>query len=101
MLGRSGDAIMTGISSAQSGNFKISIDIQINRLGFGAMRITGLGIWGEPADRPEALRTLKRLPELDVNFAIHQTPTAPAFRKNSFAKHCIPIEACSLPPRVA
>jgi pyridoxine 4-dehydrogenase len=68
MLGRSGDAIMTGISSAQSGNFKIGGDIQINRLGFGAMRITGPGIWGEPADRPEALRTLKRLPELDVNF---------------------------------
>jgi pyridoxine 4-dehydrogenase len=32
------------------------------------MKITGPGIWGEPADRPEALRTLKRLPELDVNF---------------------------------
>jgi aryl-alcohol dehydrogenase-like predicted oxidoreductase len=59
---------MTNISSAQSGTFKIGGDIQINRLGFGAMRITGPGIWGEPADRPEALRTLKRLPELDVNF---------------------------------
>src|ERR1700704_6252005 len=62
------EAIMTSISSAQSGTFKIGGDIQINRLGFGAMRITGPGIWGEPADRPEALRTLKRLPELDVNF---------------------------------
>src|SRR5258708_6149290 len=62
------DAIMTSIGSAQSGTFKIGGDIQINRLGFGAMRITGPGIWGEPADRPEALRTLKRLPELDVNF---------------------------------
>lgn len=40
----------------------------INRLGFGAMRITGEGIWGEPADRAEALRTLRRLPELKVNF---------------------------------
>lgn len=59
---------MTSISSAQSGTFKIGGDIQINRLGFGAMRITGPGIWGEPADRPEALRTLKRLPALDVNF---------------------------------
>src|SRR5258707_10330042 len=59
---------MTSISSAQSGIFKIGGDIQINRLGFGAMRITGPGIWGEPADRPEALRTLKRLPALDVNF---------------------------------
>src|SRR5260370_7352545 len=59
---------MTSISSAQSGTFKIGGDLQINRLGFGAMRITGPGIWGEPADRPEALRTLKRLPALDVNF---------------------------------
>src|SRR6202162_4404895 len=59
---------MTNISSAQSGTFKIGGDIQINRLGFGAMRITGPGIWGEPAARSEALRTLKRLPELDVNF---------------------------------
>jgi len=40
----------------------------INRLGFGAMRITGQGIWGEPADRQEVLRTLKRLPELGVDF---------------------------------
>src|SRR3984893_12867688 len=59
---------MTSISSAQSGTFKIGGNIQINRLGFGAMRITGPGIWGEPADRPEALRTLKRLPALDLNF---------------------------------
>src|ERR1700687_2501425 len=65
---RSGDEIMASISSAQSGTFKIGGNIQINRLGFGAMRITGPGIWGEPVDRPEAVRTLKRLPELDVNF---------------------------------
>ncbi|MFT4074290.1 MAG: aldo/keto reductase [Asticcacaulis sp.] len=48
--------------------FKIGGEIEINRLGFGAMRITGKGVWGEPADREEALRTLKRLPELGVNF---------------------------------
>src|ERR1700737_4306336 len=65
---RSGDAIMTSMSSAQSGTFKIGGNIQINRLGFGAMRITGPGIWGEPADRPEGLRTLNRPPELDVDF---------------------------------
>jgi pyridoxine 4-dehydrogenase len=48
--------------------FKIGNDIAVNRLGFGAMRITGRGVWGEPADRAEALRTLRRLPELGVNF---------------------------------
>lgn len=47
--------------------FKIGGEIEVNRLGFGAMRITGNGIWGEPADREEAIRTLKRLPELGVN----------------------------------
>lgn len=41
---------------------------QINRLGFGSMRITGNGIWGEPTDREECLRTLRKLPELGVNF---------------------------------
>jgi aryl-alcohol dehydrogenase-like predicted oxidoreductase len=48
--------------------FRIGDSIEIARLGFGAMRITGRGIWGEPADRDEALRTLRRLPELGVNF---------------------------------
>jgi aryl-alcohol dehydrogenase-like predicted oxidoreductase len=49
-------------------SFKIDGALEINRLGFGAMRITGKGVWGQPADKPEALRTLKRLPELGVNF---------------------------------
>ena len=55
-------------NATKSGQFRIGGEIQINRLGFGAMRITGRGIWGEPADPPEALRTLKRLPALGVNF---------------------------------
>jgi len=54
--------------AGKSGSFKIGGKIAINRLGFGAMRITGKGIWGEPADREACLRTLKRLPELGVNF---------------------------------
>ncbi len=55
------------ISAAGSGTFKIGGDLEVTRLGYGAMRITGKGIWGEPADREEALRVLKRLPELDVD----------------------------------
>ena len=46
----------------------IAHDLTVNRLGFGAMRITGKGVWGEPADREEALRVLRRLPELGVDF---------------------------------
>jgi len=54
--------------AAKSGVFKIGGKIAIHRLGFGAMRVTGRGVWGEPADRAEALRVLRRLPGLGVNF---------------------------------
>ena len=59
---------MAQITAKDSGTFKLGGDITINRLGFGAMRITGKGIWGEPADREEAIRVLRRLLELDINF---------------------------------
>jgi aryl-alcohol dehydrogenase-like predicted oxidoreductase len=58
---------MPDLNAAKSGSFRIG-DITINRLGFGAMRLTGQGIWGEPADRDACLRTLRRLPDLGVNF---------------------------------
>lgn len=48
--------------------FKLGNDLTINRMGFGAMRITGKGIWGPPEDREEAIRVLKALPGLGVNF---------------------------------
>jgi len=53
---------------AASGTFRIGGELTVHRLGFGAMRVTGQGIWGEPADRAEALRTLKRVPELGIDF---------------------------------
>jgi len=59
---------MSDINAAQSGSFKISGELEVHRLGYGAMRITGKGVWGDPADRAECIRTLKRLPELGVNF---------------------------------
>jgi pyridoxine 4-dehydrogenase len=48
--------------------FKIGGDLEVKRLGFGAMRLTGPGIWGEPKDPDEARRVLKRAVELGVNF---------------------------------
>lgn len=54
--------------SQHSKTFRIGGELEINRLGYGAMRITGKGIWGPPADREGALATLRRLPELGVNF---------------------------------
>ncbi|HEY0265476.1 MAG TPA: aldo/keto reductase, partial [Rhizomicrobium sp.] len=56
------------VNASQSGTFRIGGAVAVHRLGFGAMRITGPGIWGPPRDKPEALRTLRRLPELGVNF---------------------------------
>ena len=47
--------------------FKIGGELTVNRLGFGAMRITGAGVWGGPKDREEARRVLKRAVELGVN----------------------------------
>jgi aryl-alcohol dehydrogenase-like predicted oxidoreductase len=55
------------VSAANSGTFAIGGEIVVNRLGFGAMRITGPGIWGPPADHAAAIQTLKRLPGLQVN----------------------------------
>jgi pyridoxine 4-dehydrogenase len=52
--------------ASKSGTFSIGGDIPIHRLGFGAMRLTGKGIWGEPADRPECLAVLRRAIELGI-----------------------------------
>jgi pyridoxine 4-dehydrogenase len=52
----------------KAGEFLIGNDLRVTRLGFGAMRITGNGIWGEPADRAEAIRVLRRAVELGINF---------------------------------
>ena len=60
---------MTTQSAAQgSGTFGIGKDLAVNRLGFGAMRLTGKGIWGPPDDRDECIRVLRRAVELGVNF---------------------------------
>jgi aryl-alcohol dehydrogenase-like predicted oxidoreductase len=58
---------MSDPTAAASGQFVLG-DIKINRLGFGAMRLTGKGVWGEPADSAGCLATLRRLPDLGVNF---------------------------------
>ena len=59
---------MTHPDAARAGTFTIGGDLAVARLGFGAMRITGPGIWGPPRDRAEALTTLRRIPELGINF---------------------------------
>lgn len=59
---------MTTPNAANAGTVTIGGDLTVNRLGFGAMRITGEGIWGDPKDPAECKRVLKRLLDLNVNF---------------------------------
>jgi pyridoxine 4-dehydrogenase len=56
------------LPAAQAGTVTLGGDLTVNRMGYGAMRITGKGIWGPPADREGALATLRRAVELGVNF---------------------------------
>jgi len=59
---------MSDTATTFSKEFTIGGDLKVNRLGYGAMRITGKGIWGPPKDHNEAIRVLKRTVELGVNF---------------------------------
>ena len=58
----------TAVHAALAGTIALGGDLTVNRLGFGAMRITGQGIWGRPADRDRAQATLRRTVALGVNF---------------------------------
>ncbi len=55
-------------TATSSGTFKIGGDLEVTRLGYGAMRITGDGIWGPPPDHGKAIEVLKKLPDLGVDF---------------------------------
>lgn len=56
------------LNAALAGTIEIGGDLTVNRFGFGAMRLTGEGIWGEPADREECRRVLRRVIDLGINF---------------------------------
>jgi aryl-alcohol dehydrogenase-like predicted oxidoreductase len=59
---------VTSAIASSAGNFTIGGDLDVTRLGYGAMRITGAGVWGPPKDHDGAIAVLKRLPQLGVNF---------------------------------
>ncbi|WJH41494.1 aldo/keto reductase [Aliirhizobium terrae] len=59
---------MLNLNTARAGKFRIGGDLEINRLGYGAMRVAGRGIWGDPDDLESVLETLKALPELGIDF---------------------------------
>jgi aryl-alcohol dehydrogenase-like predicted oxidoreductase len=56
------------LPAAAAGTIDVGGDLTVNRLGFGAMRVTGRGVWGDPPDRDEAKAVLRRVVELGVNF---------------------------------
>jgi pyridoxine 4-dehydrogenase len=56
------------MSNATNTTFILGGDLTINRMGYGAMRITGKGVWGQPEQREEAIKVLQSLPSLGVNF---------------------------------
>jgi pyridoxine 4-dehydrogenase len=60
--------VTTQTLAAASGTFTLGGDLTVNRLGYGAMRLTGPGIWGPPADHDEAIRVLRRAVDLGVDF---------------------------------
>jgi aryl-alcohol dehydrogenase-like predicted oxidoreductase len=84
---------MSTPNAAASGTFSIGGDLPIHRLGFGAMRITGDGIWGEPKDRDEAKRVLKYLPDLGVNFIDTADAYGPEVSENLIAEALHPYPA--------
>jgi pyridoxine 4-dehydrogenase len=77
---------MTTLLKESAGTFTLGGDLTVNRLGYGAMRITGEGIWGEPKDRNEALRVLRRAVELGVNFIDTADAYGPEVSENLIAE---------------
>ena len=78
-------------NASQSGRLRIGGAFEVNRLGFGAMRIVGKGVWGPPEDRAEAIRTLKRLPELGVDFIDTANSYGPDFSEEPDPRGAAPL----------
>ncbi len=81
------------LSAANAGEFRIAGKLPVRRLGFGAMRITGKGIWGEPPDREEAKQVLRRAVELGVNFIDTADSYGPEVSERLIAEALYPYPA--------
>jgi pyridoxine 4-dehydrogenase len=78
------------LSAAAAGTFTVGGDLVVNRMGYGAMRITGPGVWGPPADKPAALATLRRAVELGVNLIDTADSYGPATSEELIAEALYP-----------
>ncbi len=81
------------ISAAAAGTFTIGGDLTVNRLGYGAMRITGKGVWGAPPDKAAALATLRRAVELGVNLIDTADSYGPGTSEELIAEALYPYPA--------
>jgi aryl-alcohol dehydrogenase-like predicted oxidoreductase len=81
------------ISATAAGTMTIGGDLTVNRMGYGAMRITGPGIWGPPADKAAALATLRRTVELDVNLIDTADSYGPGTSEELIAEALYPYPA--------
>jgi pyridoxine 4-dehydrogenase len=81
------------ISTSVAGKVSLGGEISVNRLGFGAMRLTGEGIWGPPKDRKGALAVLRRAVELDVNFIDTADSYGPHINEELIAEALFPYPA--------
>ena len=77
-------------TAAAAGTIDVGGDLTVNRLGFGAMRITGRGVWGEPPDHDKAIETLRRAVELGVNFIDTADSYGPEVSENLIAEALYP-----------
>src|SRR3984957_19779799 len=81
------------LSASAAGTLTVGGDLTINRLGYGAMRVTGPGIWGPPADRAAALATLRRTIELDVNLIDTADSYGPGISEELIAEALYPYRS--------
>lgn len=81
------------VSAAAAGSFTIGGDLTVNRMGYGAMRITGKGIWGPPADKAVALATIRRAVELGVNLIDTADSYGPGVSEELIAEALYPYPA--------
>ena len=79
--------------AARSGTVAIGGDLPVYRLGFGSMRLTGPGVWGEPADRAEAIAVLRRAVELGINLIDTADSYGPAVAERLIAEALYPYPA--------
>ena len=81
------------LSAKGAGNISLGGEISVHRLGFGAMRLTGEGIWGPPKDRKGALAVLRRAVELDINFVDTADSYGPNVSEDLIAEALFPYPA--------